>query len=286
MDRHPDWCCIICLIGGGQEINTGEAGIREWLEALSAKYPAWEVHASDLLGDRHYTVDEEARVLLSAPNVINHTDLHLSTSMRSFRAEKLTSFVAQALDGQADAAASTLHGIIDRYPIVLTRELSQGREWLRSRARGTERSGLIASSGAMRLRPEGIHVKADVDPKSWFLNDRSDVRSSYYLEEVATEFAVQGLELDWVGVCWDADLRYSNDAWSYHAFRGTKWQIVKSLERQRYLVNAYRVLLTRARQGMVIFVPKGDPNDPTRPPSYYDETFGFLSSCGIPLLAI
>jgi hypothetical protein len=140
---------------------------------------------------------------------------------------------------------------------------------------------LVASSGAHRLRPEGIHIKAAIDPPTWFLNDRNDVRSAYYLEEVATEFDVQGLELDWAGVCWDANLRYGTRGWEYHAFRGTVWQSVNAPERQMYQVNAYRVLLTRARQGLVIFVPYGDNNDPTRPPQFYDGTFGFLQQCGL-----
>ena len=284
MDRHKDWCCIICLIGGGQEINTGEAGLLEWLQALSGKYRDWEIHASDILSDKHYTIDQAARELLAAPSVVKHRDLHLAVSMRSFRAEKLAGFVAQVLEGNTTTAAEMFSEIRDRYPIVRTRDLGAARKWLRSKARGTERYGLVASSGALRLRPEGIHIKADVDPRSWFLNDRRDVRSSYYLEEVATEFSVQGLELDWVGIAWDADLRYEKGKWGYYSFRGTRWQTVNSQDRKRYLVNAYRVLLTRARQGMVIFVPKGDPSDPTRPSSFYDATYAFLGECGVPEL--
>lgn len=282
MDRHKDWCCIICLIGGGQEINTGEAGLYEWLSTLANKYQGWEVHCSDLLADRHYTVDSQARELLEGSKVVRHKELHLSVSVRSFRVEKLSSFVALVLDGNASAAAVTFQEIRERYPIVRTRDLAFARAWLRSKARGSERFGLVASSGAIRLRPVGVHIKAEVDPKCWFLNDRWDVRSSYYLEEVATEFTVQGLELDWVGVCWDADLRFADGTWSHHAFRGTRWQVVNSAERQRYLINSYRVLLTRARQGMVIFVPEGDDSDPTRPTSFYDATYEFLARCGIP----
>src|SRR5690606_9988251 len=144
--------------------------------------------------------------------------------------------------------------------------LEVARQWLRRTARGSERYGLIASFGAHRLRPEGIQVKAKVDAATWFLNNRDDVRSSFYLEEVATEFDVQGLELDWAGVCWDADLRHDGEAWGNYAFRGTVWQRINQDERRLYLKNAYRVILTRARQGMIIFVPKGDASDPTRPP--------------------
>jgi hypothetical protein len=282
MDRHKDWCTIICLIGGGQEINTGEAGMLEWLTALQARFSDWDIHASSLLEDKHYTVDPEATKLLASSKVVKHPELHLSVSMRSFRAERLSSFVSSVLDNDQISAKSILTELLDRYPIWMTRDLNEARSWLRQVARGSERYGLVASSGAQRLRPEGVHVKSKIDPASWFLNDRLDVRSSFYLEDVATEFDIQGLELDWVGVCWDADLRYQTGDWHCHAFRGSKWQNVKAETRKRYLVNAYRVLLTRARQGMVLFVPKGDDSDPTRSCGFYDETFRFLLECGVP----
>lgn len=281
MDRHTDWCTIVCLIGGGQEINTGEAGLLEWLIALQDRFRDWDVHASALLDDRHYTVAPEAVRLLRTERVTKHSDLHLSVSMRSFRAEDLSSFVGAVLDGNAEDAKQLLSKIKDQYPIWVTRDLAQARSWLRKVSRGSERFGLVASSGAHRLRAEGIHIKATVDPSSWFLNDKADVRSSYYLEEAATEFDIQGLELDWVGVCWDADLRYGRFGWESHSFRGTKWQSVKTDERKLYLRNAYRVLITRARQGMVIFVPEGDDTDPTRPKTFYDSTYKFLIHCGL-----
>ncbi len=194
--------------------------------------------------------------------------------MRSFRAEKLSTFVSQVLDGDARAAFGTFAQLQDRYPIFTTRDLDRARDWLRTKARGSERYGFIASSGAYRLRPEGLHVKAKIDPATWFLNDREDVRSSFYLEEVATQFDVQGLELDWAGVCWDADLRWAAEGWKYFNFKGTKWQQVRDATKQLYLLNAYRVLLTRARQGLVIFVPSGDARDVTRSPEFYDRTAG------------
>ena len=203
--------------------------------------------------------------------------------MRSFRAERLSAFVGVVLDGNAEDAKQLLTELKTRYPIWVTRDLARARGWLRAVSRGSERFGLVASSGAHRLRPEGIHIKSSIDPSSWFLNDRVDVRSSYYVEDVATEFDIQGLELDWVGVCWDADLRYGPSGWEPHAFRGTKWQNVRADERKLYLTNAYRVLLTRARQGMVIFVPEGDDSDPTRPKAFYDGTYEFLKRCGLPI---
>ncbi|WP_277620979.1 DNA/RNA helicase domain-containing protein [Pseudophaeobacter leonis] len=282
MDRHKDWCTIVCLIGGGQEINTGEAGLLEWLSALKTGFPDWEIHGSALLGDRHYTIDPKAVELLKEPTIILHSDLHLAVSMRSFRAERLSSFVSQLLDCNSGEAAKTLAELLPRYPVWVTRNLNEAKSWLRSVARGSERTGLVASSGAHRLRPEGIHIKSPIDTESWYLNDKSDVRSSYYLEDVATEFYVQGLEVDWAGVCWDCNLRYVDSRWEHNAFRGSKWQSINAKDRQLFLLNSYRVLLTRARQGMVIFVPEGDQSDPTRLPEFYNGTYQFLVDCGVP----
>jgi hypothetical protein len=201
--------------------------------------------------------------------------------MRSFRAEKLSEFVGHVLDNRPEEARRVYAEIKDRYPIALTRDIDVAREWLRQHARGTERHGLIASSGAYRLRPDGINVRTSIDPANWFLNGPDDVRSAYYLEEVATEFDVQGLELDWAGVCWDADFRYQEGGWGHHAFKGTRWQNVNSADRQLYLKNAYRVILTRARQGMVIYVPTGSDADQTRLPSFYEGIFSYLIKCGL-----
>jgi len=281
MDRHSDWCCVVCLIGGGQEINTGEAGIIEWLKALDGTLSSWDVYISDVLSDEHYTIDDVARLKLQSSSYQTSKHLHLATSMRSFRAEKLSAFVSEIINGNDMEALKIYSTLADNYPIFLTRKLESARDWLRQAARGTERIGLVASAGALRLRPEGIFIKSEIDATNWFLNDKVDVRSSFFLEDVATQFDIQGLELDYVGVCWDADLRYEDVGWKMHAFRGSKWQNVSSPERKKYLLNAYRVLLTRARQGMVIFIPEGSENDPTRPPKYYDGVFNFLTDCGL-----
>lgn len=281
MDRHNDWCCVVCLIGGGQEINTGEAGIIEWLKALDGTLSSWDVYISDVLSDEHYTIDDVARLKLQSSSYQTSKHLHLATSMRSFRAEKLSAFISEIISGNDKAALKIYSTLADNYPIFLTRKLEAAREWLRRSGRGTERIGLVASAGALRLRPEGIFIKSEIDATNWFLNDKGDVRSSFFLEDVATQFDIQGLELDYVGVCWDADLRYEDAGWKMHAFRGSKWQNVSSPERKKYLLNAYRVLLTRARQGMVIFIPEGSENDPTRPPTYYDGVFNYLRDCGI-----
>jgi hypothetical protein len=207
-------------------------------------------------------------------------NLHLSVSMRSFRAENVALLVKQLLDLEPEDARITLKKINDKYPIVITRDFNKAKEWLRKQARGSERYGMIVSSQAERLKPHAIYVKSPVDPIHWFLNGKDDVRSSYYLEDVVTEFQIQGLELDWACVTWDADLRYSNEGWKHFSFEGNRWNRINKPERQNYLKNAYRVLLTRARQGMVIVIPNGDENDPTRKSEYYDPIYDYLKGIG------
>ena len=279
MNRHKDWCVVICLVGGGQEINTGEAGLTEWIKVMRDQHPDWEVHVSSRLNDRDYLGDEEMAKSLESTSASWDESLHLGVSIRSFRAEALSEFIGYVVDNKPEKARSTYQAISNKYPILLTRNLDEARSWLRSKARGSERYGLTASSGATRLRTDGIWIKAKIDAPVWFLNDKADVRSSYYLEETASEFDIQGLELDWTCVCWDGDFRYANNQWNFFNFRGTKWQRVSAAERQLHLKNAYRVLLTRARQGLAIYVPKGDSVDPTRSPAIYDEIYEYLSTC-------
>jgi hypothetical protein len=285
LDRHPDWCVIVCLIGGGQEINDGEAGLTEWFSALAKRFTHWKIVTSDQLSHPSYHWGRDLRKMMDGLQHRSDADLHLSVSVRSFRAEKVSQFVNELIGNEPAAAAETFRFLEKSYPIVLARSLDQARNWLRKQARGSERFGLAASSGALRLKPEGLHVKADIDAPQWFLNPRSDVRSSFYLEDPATEFAIQGLELDWVGVCWDADFRRTDGRWSFHDFVGASWRNVNDPRRQIYLANAYRVLLTRARQGMVIYVPQGDAADHTRPPQIYDGIADYLKACGIAELA-
>lgn len=285
MDRHRDWAAIVCLVGGGQEINTGEAGIDAWLEAINSKFPNWDIHISSKLTDSEYAAGKVLDAVSQRPNTHVDDRLHLAVSMRSFRAENVSGFVKALLDCERERARDALSELSARYPIAVTRDLDLAKKWVRDHARGTERFGLIASSKAQRLKPHAIDIRVDVNPVHWFLNDREDTRSSYYLEDAATEFQVQGLELDWACVTWDGDLRFTGADWSFHDFRGAKWCNISNADNQRYLRNAYRVLLTRARQGMVLFIPPGDPNDPTRLPKFYDTTFRYLTELGIPTLS-
>lgn len=284
LDRHPDWAVVVCLVGGGQEINTGEAGITEWIDSLTRAFPHWHIHISSRLTDSEYAAGRALQRLASRPNVVTRDELHLGVSMRSFRAENVSLLVKQLLDLELQQAAATLRHISDRYPIAVTRSLSQARRWVRRQARGSERFGIVASSQAQRLKPHAVDVRSPVDPVHWFLDGKEDVRSSYYLEDVATEFHVQGLELDWVCTVWDADFRHTPTGWQHWSFCGDRWNRIKKPERQMFLKNAYRVLLTRARQGMVIVVPEGDPEDPTRDASYYDPTFDYLREIGLPVV--
>jgi hypothetical protein len=284
LDRHSDWAVIVCLVGGGQEINTGEAGISEWIEALNRSFPLWHIYISDKLTDNEYAAGEALKLVKEHQQVEVQHSLHLSVSLRSFRAENLSNWVKQTLDLNIDESRAQYALLKDKYPIVLTRDLAKAKQWLKKQARGSERYGLVVSSQAQRLKPHAIDVKSPMDPIHWFLDDKDDVRSSYYLEDVATEFHVQGLELDWTCVTWDGDFRYSPTGWEHFSFVGNKWQHIRKVERQQYLKNAYRVLLTRARQGMVIVVPEGDDEDQTRNPEYYDTTFDYLKLIGIKII--
>lgn len=284
LDRHSDWAVVVCLIGGGQEINTGEAGIGEWIDSLIRSFPDWRVYISPRLMDSEYEAGIALKKLAPKRSVVHNDTLHLGVSMRSFRAENASLLVKQILDLDVDQARNTYDMVKAKYPITLTRDLDKAKKWLRERARGTERYGIIVSSQAERLKPHAIDVRSPVDPIKWFLDGKEDVRSSYYLEDVATEFHVQGLELDWACVTWDADFRYSQEGWEHWSFKGSRWQRIKKLERQTYQKNAYRVLLTRARQGMVIVVPQGNPEDATRNPVFYDTTYNYLKELGLTLI--
>ena len=282
LDRHKDWAVIICLVGGGQEINTGEAGISEWIDSLNRSFPHWHINISNELNDSEYAAGKALQLLEGHKNVNKKQKLHLSVSLRSFRAEHLSSLVKSLLDINIIEAKKNYQAVKESYPIVITRDLSTAKSWLKQQARGNERYGIVVSSQAQRLKPYAIDVKSPIDPIHWFLDGKEDVRSSYYLEDVATEFHVQGLELDWACVTWDADFRYSAIGWQSFSFVGHKWLNINKEERKLYLKNAYRVLLTRARQGMVLVVPNGNDNDPTRLSSFYDTTFEYLQSIGFP----
>lgn len=280
LDRHKDWAVIVCLVGGGQEINTGEAGISEWLEAIKNTFGDWETYISPHLTDKEYDSIKSIESLREK-NIVNFNDsLHLSVSMRSFRSENVSSLVKQILDLDHKSAQLSYDLLNHKYPIFITRCLNKAKNWLKEKARGSERYGIVVSSQAYRLKPLAIDVKTPMNPVNWFLDGKNDIRSSYFLEDVATEFQVQGLELDWTCVTWDGDLRYSENGWKTFSFVGNKWQNIKKEERKKYLINAYRVLLTRARQGMIIVIPEGDIEDHTRQPEFYNSTYNYLKSIG------
>ena len=296
LDQREDWATIICLVGGGQEIHTGEAGIAEWIKAINEDFPHWDVYISPKLTDAEYAEGKVDELLKDNPNVTYSEDLHLAVTLRSVRAEKLSAFVHAllAIDGNAASLYAEIKG---KYPIVLTRDMEKAKKWLHEKVRGTERTGVLVTKESARYKPLGIHILASGDENAvhWFLEDKFDTRSSNYLEDAATEIQVQGLELDYTCLLWDADMRYENGKWHYYTFNGqTKWneQFATSESKQeklKYMLNAYRVLLTRARFGMIICVPEGNANknqngfweDSTRLPEYYDGTYQYLKSIGI-----
>lgn len=292
LDQREDWATIVCLIGGGQEINTGEAGISEWIASLNNRFNHWNIYISDKLTDPEYAEGKVNELLEHNHNVTFSDKLHLGVSLRSFRAERLSAFVHSLLSFNPNAAELykdiTKHG----YPIVLTRSMDTARRWLRQHARGSQQTGILISKVSARFKPLAVHVlpQSKNDAVHWFLEDKTDVRSSNYLEDAATEIQVQGLEVDFACILWDADMRCNNGKWSYWKFNGKDlWIPEKNIENQRYMLNAYRVLLTRARQGIVICVPEGNgrktpegfPEDSTRLPSYYNSTFSYFKELGI-----
>ena len=296
LDQREDWATIVCLVGGGQEINTGEAGISEWIKSLNESFTSWKVYISPMLTEPEYAEGKVNELLAENNNVTFSENLHLGVSLRSYRAEKLSAFVHSllAIDGNA---ASIYAEIKDRYPIVLTRDMEKAKAWLHSRVRGTERTGVLITKESARYKPLGIHVlpSGDENAVHWFLEDKADTRASNYLEDAATEIQVQGLELDYTCLLWDADMRYHDGQWHFYKFNGkTAWveQTATSESKQelmKYMLNAYRVLLTRARAGMVICVPEGNDHktasgfweDSTRLPEYYDETYKYLKGLGL-----
>lgn len=296
LDQREDWATIVCLIGGGQEINTGEAGISEWINSLNNIFTHWKIYISPKLTEAEYAEGRVNELLEKNSNVVYADELHLGVSLRSFRAEKVSAFVHSLLN--IDEAAEKLYlEINDKYPIVLTRDLEKAKGWLNKKVRGTERTGILITKESARYKPLGVHVLQSNDENAvhWFLDDKDDIRSSNYLEDAATEIQVQGLELDYTCLLWDADMRYENGTWHFYKFRNNKkWVEIKSetedkVEQIKYMINAYRVLLTRAREGMVICVPQGNGNinnngyweDGTRLPEFYDGTYEYLKSIGI-----
>ena len=285
MDRHQDWTVMICLVGLGQDIYDGEVGINEWFRCGIEEYPDWELFYSPDIFSQSEDKDIDEQMIRSCRRCHEVPELHLKTSIRSFRADKQSKFIDAILDNNPGEAKAIYNLILSKYPVYVTRDYSKAKSWVRAQVRGSQRCGVLACSSAQRLKPEGIYVPTDIDVKNWFLAPSDDLRSSNMLEVVASEFKVQGLEIDWAIVCWDADLRRNRvgDDWDHYSFRGTKWNRRKKPEQKRYLVNSYRVLLTRARQGMVLFVPHGvDPEeDPTRDTAFYDSIYHYLLLCGI-----
>ena len=286
LDQHKDWATIVCLVGGGQEINSGEGGIGLWIQALNETFPDWQVYISDRLTDKEYAEGNVAALLADNPNVHLEQNLHLAVSQRSYRAETLSLFVHQLLDLDVPAARATYADIRERYPIVLTRDLDKAKQWLRTHARGSERYGMLVSSKAFRLKPLAIDIRSQADIVPWFLNPITDIRSSLFLEDVATEFDIQGLELDWTCLVWDGDFRFDpkRHGWQHFNFRSDRWQNINQAEGRAYQLNAYRVLLTRARQGMVICIPEGNPDDATRLPEFYDPTYEYFKGLGLEVI--
>ena len=288
MDRWNDWAVIVCLVGGGQEINKGEAGLPEWFDSLRRSFSHWDVYVAKNLDDSEYLRGRKWADLVKNLNVHIDEGLHLATSIRSFRSENVSLLVKYLLDNESEKARTVYSRLKDKYPIAITRDLEKAKEWAKLQARGNERYGLFASSSAARLKPYGIYYAKDrnsISPENWFLNSKEDIRSSYFMESVASAFETQGLEVDYALIAWDADLRIENNEWAFYQMSNRlsppNWSRIHSENNRLYLKNAYRVLLTRARQGFIIYVPFGSGEDVTRKPCFYDQTYNYLKQIGI-----
>lgn len=285
MDRHEDWAVMVCLVGGGQEIYKGEAGIVEWFEALQRRFPDWDIYASDAIESEVYLGKADLSVI--APEARIDNGLHLSVDMRSFRNKNVAEFAEALISNRPSDARRIYEELHDDYPIYVTRDLEAAKAWARTTTkRPSDRYGIIAGSYAQRLRADGVNVPLDFDAVKWFLRGKDEIDSSYFMEIAASEFKIQGLEIDYAVIAWEGDFRYKNGKFRHHRFYGGNWQNLNNLRQQRYLKNGYRVLLTRARQGYVIYVPKGSKDDPTRLPEFYDETYQYLLDAGIKELPV
>jgi len=291
MDRHPDWAVLVALVGGGQEIHDGEAGLAEWGRALHTKFQHWQIAVSPkaLSGDTSVAGQRLFGNNVSTSLAIQQEQaLHLDVNLRAFRAQRISEWVEAVLSGNAESAAEILEDACG-FPMACTRSLVTARKWLYENTRGMRRCGLVASSGAARLRPDGLELSSGFRRGNrdlylhWFLNPPPDIRSSNQLEVAASEFECQGLELDWVGVCWSGDFTFDPQKgnFSYHNFSGSGWREDKKPTDRQYLLNTYRVLLSRAREGLIIWVPPGDPLDQTRLPETFEATADYLKRCGL-----
>lgn len=280
MDRHDDWAVMICLVGGGQEIFKGEAGVGEWFKALHADFSDWDVYVSDAIESDNYLRDLRLKDIAPRAQVENR--LHLAVDMRSFRNKNVAAFAEALVSNRPEEAREIYKELKADYPIYVTRDLEAAKRWVcKATKRPSDRYGIIAGSYAQRLRADGVNVPLDFNAVKWFLRGKEEIDSSYFMEIAASEFKIQGLEIDYAVVAWEGDYRYGDGEFEHHRFYGNKWQNLNSPSQRRYLKNGYRVLLTRARQGYVIYVPKGSNEDPTRPPSHYDKTYLYLNSVGI-----
>lgn len=290
MGRHKDWCACVCLVGGGQEINTGEEGIKGWGDALrsldAGEHERWTVYGPpDVFEGGASTGGLSIGELPVTICSLRESELRLSVPLRSYRCPAVCEWVSAVLDGDLGAAKGISTSFAD-YPVVLTRSLDVAKVWLRDKSRGERRCGLLASSGARRLRADGLGVllgAGDGDAIAhWYLNNREDIRSSYCLEVPANEYACQGLEIDHSAICWGGDLLFEPEqsAWKCRELSGPRWNEVHTDAGKRHIVNTYRVLMTRAREGFVIWVPKGSSEDRTREPYELDSTAAFLIAAG------
>jgi hypothetical protein len=288
MDKLDDWAVILCLLGGGQEINKGEDGLIEWLKSIKTNFPHWNVFGAPEISTKEYLGDISADTALDLVNKTFIDELHLKTSTRSFKAGNFSIMINHLLARETSQVKEIVKEFNEKddkekYHLLITRDIQTAKDWVKKKVRGNERCGIFTTALSHRLWPEGIVKRGqrEFNELGWWLDDEDHIDSSLALEIPCTEFFSQGLELDWSIFAWDACLRPNNSDWDYLRFERSKWKKITKETKRKYLKNAFRVLLTRARQGMIIFVPKGDENDKSRLPEFYDRIYNDLKEMGI-----
>ena len=288
MDKHDGWAVIICLIGGGQEIHEGEDGVSEWVKSIKNKFPHWGIHLPTEFISSKYLGNAAVEESLDGVDKNFKDELHLKTATRSFRAKYFSKFVNHLLDKETSEARRLMEEFnkskdTEKFHLLITRDLQTAKNWVKKKSRVNQRYGLFMNTKGLRLQAEGLVNRGQqgFDAIAWWLDPKEYVDSSLALEIPCTEFFAQGLEVDWAIFAWDACFRPNNSDWDYMKFVRKEWRNIEKEVDRKYLKNSFRVLLTRARQGMIIFVPKGDPNDKTRLPEFYDGIYNYLKEIGI-----
>jgi len=281
--KDKEWGVIIALVGLGQDIHTGENGLGVWFKSLLEKNTDWEIKLSkEIFNQAADNISSYKEVLLKNKRVSDCDGLYLRTCIRTPRAKNLSDFSEALLNNQPEKAKMALPRF-DDYPICITRSLQTAELYLLANRKRKERCGKLCSSNS-KILGRISHSFDNIDTwhfANWML-DENGRDSSNSLTFSASEFNIQGLELDWGLLGWDMDMYYFKGKWNQQKMLTPKRFCESSDIVKKHILNTYRVLLTRARKGLIIYIPKtNDFEDPFNVSSYFDSTYEYLKSCGI-----